>query len=61
VVLDIAGRVVKTLTSGVLSPGRHDASWDGTDAHGQAMAPGVYFYRLSSGSGNETRRMIMLQ
>ncbi|HYM82404.1 MAG TPA: FlgD immunoglobulin-like domain containing protein [Candidatus Limnocylindria bacterium] len=59
--LDIAGRVMRTLASGTMAEGRHDASWDGTDHNGQTMAPGVYFYRLTTRAGSETRRMIMLQ
>jgi flagellar hook assembly protein FlgD len=61
VVIDVAGRVVRTLVSGMVAEGRHEASWNGTDDGGHAVAPGVYFYRLTTADGSSTRRMVMLQ
>jgi hypothetical protein len=45
-VFDASGRLVRTLESGTRKPGRHTATWDGTDTRGRRVANGVYFYRL---------------
>ena len=60
-VIDLEGRVVRTLIDGVLAPGRHDVGWDGADATGQAMPSGVYFYRFENGDVREARRMTLLR
>lgn len=60
-VLDLEGRVVRTLIDGPLAPGRHDVGWDGTDAAGRALPSGVYFYRLESGEVRLARRMTLLR
>ena len=35
-------------------------TWEGNDAGGARVAPGVYFYRLESEGRSDTRRMILL-
>ncbi len=46
VVLDIAGRLVQELQTGMMSAGPQVLVWDGNDRRGKASASGVYFYRL---------------
>jgi flagellar hook assembly protein FlgD len=60
-VIDVSGRVVRTLATGPGAEGRHQYRWDGGDDQGRAVAPGVYFYRLTTAAGSTTRRMVMLQ
>ncbi|NNE42606.1 MAG: T9SS type A sorting domain-containing protein [Gemmatimonadetes bacterium] len=60
-VVDIAGRNVRTLTSAQLGAGRHAFTWDGTDRNNAPVAAGVYFYRLSTPTGDETRRMVKMK
>ena len=60
-VIDVAGRTVKLLASGELSAGAHRLEWNGTDVAGKPVAAGVYFYRLSTAMGAETRRMVMVR
>jgi 1,4-alpha-glucan branching enzyme len=60
-ILDVAGRTVRTLASGPLDAGLHTAAWDGADASGHAAAPGLYFARLSTGLGDRTARIAIVQ
>jgi subtilisin family serine protease len=60
-VYDIAGRAVRTLTEGSVSPGSHTAVWDGTDSGGRRVAGGIYFYRLTAGDFDETRKVVLLR
>jgi len=53
----VTGQRVRTMTTGWLAPGTHDAVWDGTDDHGRRVSGGVYFYRLR---GTELARRVTL-
>jgi subtilisin family serine protease len=57
-VLDVAGRRVRTLLSGIQPAGRNTVSWDGRDAGGRETAAGIYFYRLSTSDRVLAGRMI---
>jgi hypothetical protein len=56
-----AGRRVRTLVSGVVPAGDHEAVWDGLDDRGTPVASGVYFYTLRVGDAAETRRMVLVK
>lgn len=45
-VFDISGRVVRTLAAGSYGEGTRTAAWDGRDASGCDVPPGVYYVRL---------------
>jgi hypothetical protein len=60
-VYDILGKEVKTLYADNLTPGRHFFHWDGRDERGNALATGVYFYRLQAGSWVQTKKLILLR
>jgi hypothetical protein len=44
---DLAGRRARMLVDGWREAGEHLAHWDGSDDAGRALAPGVYFVRMS--------------
>ena len=46
---DVAGRLVRLLHDGPLAAGRHAFAWDGRDAVGRAVPPGLYFARARAG------------
>jgi VCBS repeat protein/flagellar hook capping protein FlgD/FG-GAP repeat protein len=58
-VYDVAGRVVRTLVSGTVSAGPHEAHWNGADDRGVRMAPGTYFYRLRAGDQQAVRALML--
>lgn len=60
-IYDLGGRLVQTLLDGPAGPGDGEATWDGTDSHGQPAPDGIYFYRLTAGSENRTRKMMLLR
>jgi FlgD Ig-like domain len=60
-VLDVGGRVVKTLLPRSLyAAGERTAEWDGNDERGAHAAPGIYFMRLSAGTSQIVRRVVNL-
>ena len=59
-VFNLLGQRIATLVDGERPAGLHTASWDATDAKGQAVAAGVYLYRLSGDGVQATRSMVLI-
>ncbi len=59
-VFNMLGQRIETLVDGERPAGVHTAMWDATDAAGQAVAAGVYIYRLHSAGVELTRRMVLV-
>jgi hypothetical protein len=47
---NVVGQQVRVLVDQVQEAGAHQIEWDGRDQSGQAVAPGLYLYRLVAGS-----------
>ncbi len=60
-IYDARGALVRRLVDGRLESGVHEVSWAGTNGRGEPVASGVYFYRLSAGRRDFTRKMILLR
>lgn len=60
-VYNVEGRLVRTLEDGVRTAGVHTVHWDGMDGNGQAVASGMYLYRIDAGSLCETKKMVLLR
>lgn len=54
-VYDLLGKPVKTIASGTMPSGSHSVMWDGRDARGDRVAPGVYMYALKTTDALITR------
>ena len=59
-ILDSTGRQVATLRAGVEEAGVHHVRWDGTDRLGRPLPAGVYFYKLLTGQGEESRKLMLM-
>jgi flagellar hook assembly protein FlgD len=53
------GQVIRTLVNSSLKAGSYDVTWNGTDAKGNTVASGVYFYRLTSDNQTITKKMLL--
>jgi len=60
-IYDLAGRLVRRLSSGPRSAGRHASTWDGRDASGRAVAAGVYLARLEAEGEIAVRKLVHLR
>jgi hypothetical protein len=58
-VYDAAGRQVARLEDGRLAAGVRETTWDGRDARGRRLAPGVYLVRLSGDGFAAARKVIV--
>jgi len=59
-IYDLAGRLVRVITSGPARAGRSTASWDTRDAMGARIPGGVYLVRLRAGVQSCTRKVVVL-
>ncbi len=61
-ILDLRGRVVKTLVHGVKTVGqRYEATWNGTDETGRRMPSGAYVSRLTVGGQSQARMLTLVK
>ncbi len=60
-IYNVLGEVVRTLVNGPKSPGVYYEVWDGSNDQGNQVASGIYFYRLTAGEFNETKKMVLLK
>ncbi len=60
-IYDLSGREVKTLIDEPMEPGEYAVEWDGTNNRGEAVAGGVYIYRMVAGKFTATKKMILLK
>lgn len=60
-VLNVLGQEVRTILDAPMVAGNHSTQWDGRDNQGAEAASGVYFYRLTSASGSQTKKMVLVR
>jgi photosystem II stability/assembly factor-like uncharacterized protein len=56
IVIDVLGRVVTTLVNKELRPGKYETTWNASN-----YPSGIYFYRFTTGSNTETRKMVLVK
>lgn len=57
-IYNVMGQVVRTVS---LNEGSHTISWNGRDSKGTAVGSGIYFYKLSTPSLNQTKKMVIVK
>ena len=60
-VFDVTGRHVVTLLDRVAAAGEQRVDWTGLDSHGNAVASGIYYYKLDVGGLTESRKMALIK
>jgi flagellar hook assembly protein FlgD len=55
---DLSGRRIVQLQSGSTTVGRQGIDWDGRDAAGKLVPPGLYVYRLVIGSDDASSEQV---
>jgi hypothetical protein len=59
-VYDVQGRLIRMLHRGRQTAGSHSVLWNGRDAHGKIVTPGVYFCKVSTDRGAWTEKLVLL-
>lgn len=60
-IFNILGRKVSEPVNSRFEAGIHEVEWDGTNSSGHPVATGVYFYRISSETFLQTKKMVLLK
>jgi len=60
-VYNVLGENLRTLVDDVKTAGSWTARWDGYDNSGNRLSSGVYFYKMTSGSFSETKKMTLMR
>ena len=58
---NLVGQKVVTLVDGVRPAASYTVQWDGRDGDGNALASGVYLYRLQAGTQVRVRKLALVQ
>lgn len=58
---DVSGRLVATLWDGAAPAGDQALAWDGRDANGRAVAPGVYLASAVTDAGRASTRVVRVR
>lgn len=60
-IYNIKGQLVKTLSNDTYSIGSHIITWNGEDDRNNLVSSGIYFYKLSTPTHDEVKKMILLK
>ncbi|MFH1688714.1 MAG: GEVED domain-containing protein [Candidatus Eisenbacteria bacterium] len=60
-IIDVTGRLVRTLVDEPQTGGRKSVAWDGRDDGGERCGSGVYFYRIDAPGFSSSRKMVLLK
>ncbi|MDH4337488.1 MAG: T9SS type A sorting domain-containing protein [Candidatus Krumholzibacteria bacterium] len=60
-VMDVSGKLVRTLVDEPQTGGVHEAIWDGRDDRAGPVSSGVYFYVLDADGKRQTRKLVLLK
>ncbi len=60
-VLDLSGRLVKTLVAETLEPGEHNLRWDGRDRSGRRSASGTYLVMIQAGEKLAGQKIVLVK
>ena len=60
-VVDLQGRIIKTLFDQKTDAGAHEISWDGSDYAGRPVAGGVYMVALKTNAVETGKKMVVLR
>jgi len=56
-IVDVSGRMIRSLHNGMLPPGEHMNVWDGEGLSRKIVPPGVYLVSLRTSEGVQTQRL----
>jgi hypothetical protein len=60
-VFDVMGREIVRIIDGQINGGHHKVIWRGKHNSGQGVSSGIYFYRLTAGDFQQTRKMLIIK
>jgi len=60
-IYNIKGQLIRTVVNDVQESGSYTEFWNGNNDNDKPVASGIYFYKLTSGKYNRTRKMVLMK
>ena len=60
-IIDLHGKLVRTLVDGLKSPGIKSVPWDGADIYGRPVSNGIYYCVLKIGNNKLVRNLVKVK
>ncbi len=60
-IYNVLGQRIKVFEQGPQSAGPHSVTWEATDSNGKSVASGMYFYKITAGDFQASRKMVLLK
>jgi Peptidase family C25/Propeptide_C25/FlgD Ig-like domain len=60
-IYNMKGQKVRTLINDQLSSGQHSIVWNGKDDNNKPVSSGIYFYKITTGDFQSTRKMLLMK
>ena len=60
-IYNLRGQIIRTLHSGLITAGSHQATWYGTDVSGVRIASGIYVYRLEAQDFVTSKKLVVVK
>jgi len=60
-IYNIRGQKVKTLLDETRTSGKHSVVWNGVDGSENPVSSGIYFYKMKTKTGEQTKKMILMK
>ena len=60
-IVDLNGRVIKSLVNENKAAGSHDIRWNGKNEFGEDVPSGVYFYRLRADDFSASKKLLLVK
>ena len=60
-IYSVDGKLVRTLSDGVVQAGQYRIVFDGRGSNGKKLSSGIYYYTLRSGNLSFSKKMVLLR
>jgi hypothetical protein len=60
-IFDFRGQIVNTILNAYHHQGQYSVEWNGKDNSGIQVSSGLYLYRMTTESGSETKKMLLIK
>jgi len=60
-IYNLKGQLVNRLVNGFQKQGSHSVVWNGTDHQGRGVSSGFYFYRITAGEAQLSRKILLMK
>jgi len=60
-IINISGKIIKTIVQSSHQPGNYEIMWDGTNYQGISVPSGIYFYKMDAAEFIAVKKLVLLK